>query len=416
VALVGGVNNNLFALTRYLRDCGFDAHFFYRRTMPHFEPPCDTHTLEYQNYCHAVAWTDGNFHRVDVPRVRHELSSFPAVIASGDEAAILHKSNIPITIYCPYGSDVYKYASLPHFYSWRQIAWTVLRKRPGLSCLRDMMAGTKHRFLAGAIQEADYLLVDATNPDFDTKLHRLQPNGQTLTSPLPFLYLPEYGRSPPGDVHWKSEIDRLRERNEFLVLYHGRQEWATYVNEFTGKNTHHLIHGFAAFRSRFPQARCKLVMLEYGTDVRASKDLVATLGIADEVVWLPTMYRKDIMYLISQCDVGSGEFGRSYVTFGTIIEAMSQGKPVLHHRDDSLYRHVYPELYPLFNCRQPDEIAAALASAYTNPAHTKSMGRQALAWVEQHLVQRPVSQIVRILCEKTQSQQTVRERTLPAAA
>ena len=118
-------------------------------------------------------------------------------------------------------------------------------------------------------------------------------------------------------------------------------------------------------------------MLEYGLDVFNSKQLIKELGIEDKVIWFPKMYRKDLMYLVSAVDVCSGEFGMSYLTFGTIMEAMLMKKPVIHYRNDELYEHVYDELYPLFNAREPEEIEARINEAYNDKDRTKRMGEQA---------------------------------------
>ena len=42
IALIGNVNNNLFALMRHLRDLGYDAHLFHRPENDHFQPKADT--------------------------------------------------------------------------------------------------------------------------------------------------------------------------------------------------------------------------------------------------------------------------------------------------------------------------------------------------------------------------------------
>jgi hypothetical protein len=138
-----------------------------------------------------------------------------------------------------------------------------------------------------------------------------------------------------------------------------------------------------------------LATIEYGRDIAASKALIAELGLSDMVAWFPTMYRKDLMYLIGQADLCCGEFDRSYLTFGTILEALSLGKPVVHHRDDSLYADV--PLYPILNAREPDEIAAAIAAFLEDPDGWRERGPEGQAWVDEYVIRRPLDLICALL-------------------
>jgi glycosyltransferase involved in cell wall biosynthesis len=138
-------------------------------------------------------------------------------------------------------------------------------------------------------------------------------------------------------------------------------------------------------------------MLEYGYDLEHSKALVSELGIDKHVIWLPKMYRKEIMQLISRVDVCTGEYGRSYLTFGTIIEAMLLKKPVIHYRDDNLYTGIYPELYPLLNAREPEEIEIAIGYALNNPGELKKMGEAASGWVKKYFIEKPLKTLQNLI-------------------
>src|SRR5947209_10102740 len=133
-------------------------------------------------------------------------------------------------------------------------------------------------------------------------------------------------------------FDRIRSEHEFILLYHGRHEWTR--EDAHRKNTHHLLLGFAEFIRQHPDVAACLVTVEYGRDVGASKAMIADLGFGDRVIWFPRMYRKDLMYLVDVAHLCAGQFDRSFLTFGTILEALSVGKPVIHHRDDALYRDI----------------------------------------------------------------------------
>lgn len=394
IALIGNMNNNFFAITRYLRDLGYDAHLFYRLGMEHFQPKADTYTLNYADYCHEVSWFNNGFQNLDESQVKREIQGFDFYIGQSDEAAAANSCGFNMDVYYPYGSDISKYAQLPQEYSRLSKASALLKRRSKRTIsYAQMKKGTLAKYQRRVIVEAKHVLAEYTNEDLIQHLNNLDINGRFEKVPMPFIYLPEYDKLNIGfipDVHWKSEIDSIRREYDFVVLYHGRQEWKTFYNKFTWKNTHHLIIGFADFIKQRPGLKTCLVMLDYGNDVHSSKELISELGIGAYVKWLPKMYRKDIMYLVKNVDVCTGEFYLSYLTFGTIIEAMVMKKPVIHFRDDKLYTDIYPELYPMLNAKEPSEISGALSFAADNPAKLKTMGEQSYHWVKKYFIEQPV--------------------------
>jgi len=394
IALVGNMNNSFFAITRHLRGLGYDAHLFYFPIAERFQPKADTFSLDYTTYTHEVTWMKNGLANVPEEKVREQLNGFDFYIGQGEEAAIAYSCGFNMDVYYPYGSDVYKYAYLPQEYSMKAKLFGRFRKGDRKITSAHIKKGLLSRYIKGAIVDATYLLADYTNEDFEKKLKGLGYKGEYHHVPMPFIYLEEYESVTDwsnADVHWRSVVNKIRKENDFILLYHGRQEWKTYNNEFTLKNTHHVIIGFANYVKKRPEVKATLLMVEYGSDTEHSKELVAELGIEDKVKWLPSMYRKDLMFVIKNVDVCCGEFGRSYLTFGTVIEAMQMKKPVIHYRDDSLYVDKYSSLYPLLNAREPDQIEAAIARAVSDPETTKKIGEEASEWVNTNFIQKPVS-------------------------
>jgi glycosyltransferase involved in cell wall biosynthesis len=397
IAILGNMNNNFVALTCYLRDAGYDAHLFYIPAADHFRPVADSFEVVHPYY-HEVTWIHINIHFVDEALVHEQLNGFDFYIGQGTEAAIAKKCGYNMDIYFPYGSDFYKYAWLPMHYTWQQILFKVLFTEMKFAELRK---GTGALYTRQVIKEAKNVCLDVTNPEYEKKLLDIGLLGVYSHVAMPFIYLPQYQNRNRWDVHWKSNIDDIRAQHDFVLVYHGRHEWyeskGYNMNEFTTKNTHHLIKGFARFIEANPNAKAALVTIEYGGDVANSKRLISELGIENNVFWLPKMYRKDLMYLLVNADLGSGEFDKSYVTFGAIIEAMVMGKPVVHYREDALYKEQYPELYPVYNAREPEEITQALQDAFDNPEERIAKGKQAQAWVKTYFIDRPLASIIEII-------------------
>jgi glycosyltransferase involved in cell wall biosynthesis len=400
VALIGNVNNNFFAIARHLRDMGYDAHLFYRASLDHFLPQADTYREDYAAHSTRVKWLDKGLFGIDEKEIADDLNGFDFYIGQGDEAAAAYRAGFIMDVYYPYGSDVYKYAYLKQEFSFAHRMLYYFRERNISQVNNTLRKGTASKSMRGAIANARNVLVEFTNDDFEQKIKGLACKGEYHNVPMPFIYDKEYhsvSTLKTIGASWESKIQKLRADNELMILYHGRQEWKTKYNEFTPKNTHHLIIGFAGFIKKNPGTKCALIMLEYGHDLVNSKMLVNELGIEANVTWLPKMYRKEIMYLISKMDVCCGEFGRSYLTFGTIVESMLMSKPVIHYRDDRLYEQFRYDLYPLLNAREPEEIERQITYAYNNPGELKRIGLEANAWVQQHFIRRPLEKLADLI-------------------
>jgi hypothetical protein len=402
IALIGNMNNNFFAITRYIRDMGYDAHLFYRVGAEHFQPYADTYEQDYETFCHEVKWLDNGFHNIDKEEVKNALKDFCFFIGQGDEAAVAYKSGFNMDVYYPYGSDVYKYAYLPKEYS-------LLNKAKALAGLnrdisyKQMLAGTAAKYMNEVIVNARYVWAIHTNEEFEEKLKGLNIQGQYQHIAMPFIYDKEYERllDTNSFIDEYPAIKAIKEQFDFIVLYHGRQEWKTYVNDFTNKNTHHLIIGFASFLNNNPATKAVLMMLEYGTDTEFSKQLIEELGIAENVRWFPKMYRKDLMRLVSIADVCTGEFDKSYLMFGTLSEAMIVHKPILHYRQDELYAASYDnDIYPLLNAREPEQITAMLNYAVNNREEIRIMGKQANHWLKTCFIAKPLRHLKELIEEK----------------
>ncbi|MEZ5017524.1 MAG: glycosyltransferase [Flavipsychrobacter sp.] len=399
IALIGNLNNNFFAITRLLRDNGYDAHLFFRSGQDHFHPKADTYDLSYVNYCHEVNWLDKGFHNVDKENVLEDVKGFDFYIGQGDEAATAYYAGINMDVYYPYGSDVFKYAHLKQEYSFRDKLLSQIRMGKKTITYKQMQRGTLAKYTKGVIVNSREIFSSYWDDIWEERFDALNCGDKRRYVSMPFLYATEYEQLHDthfqADAHWKSYVDTLRNKYKFIVLYHGRQEWN--ASPVTAKKSHHLILGFASFLKNNPSASACLVLIDYGQDVQRSRALIAEKGIEDHVVWLPKMYRKDIMYLLKNVDIGSGEFTRSFLTFGTIIEAMFMKKPVLNYRVDELYTQEYDELYPTYAVKEPEEIEVALSDAYSNPQKLKAMGLECYEWVRKYFIAKPIEELIKAI-------------------
>jgi glycosyltransferase involved in cell wall biosynthesis len=410
VAVVGNMNNNMFALTRHLRDRELDAELLFARfhDLEHFHPKADTFDLADLAFCHQVPWIDKGFYAADPKAIRNDMRGYDVVLGTGIEAAALSLAGVRIDIYFAYGSDVLTYSHLPRRLPLRTVAEEELRflvKRRRLAFdIRDRMESAH---LRRAICTAPHLISDWTNDWWDDRMLSLPLEGAVHRSPWPILYPAPYRSGRWTDVHWRSAMDQLRSDNDLIVLYHGRHIWSRSDEE--SKNANHVLVGFAEFLRQHPGLSACLITLDYGPDVDASKALTAELGVKDRVVWFPRMNRKDVMYLVATSDVCCGDFNLSWLAGGVIFEALSMGKPLIHYRDDSLYEGI--PLYPILNAREPAEIATAIASYVEDPAEARRRGKEGARWFDEYVVRRPLDLICGLIegCDGRGAGTAVRE-------
>lgn len=397
VGLIGNMNNNFFGLTRYLRDMGYDAELLYPNDHDHFLPRADTFVTDYQSYCRELNWDQNAFYRTSDAAIEAVLAPFDRTITSYFAVAFLNKVGRKTDIYVPHGSDIYKYAFLRGAFTPYEKARKTLDRLLRKDRHFDMYRGTIARHLKEGIQNASYIIFAETNAEIEAKYDALCVKGTRLKFSIPFFYAPDYDPACMPRYYeqsrWYPAFKALREAYDVMVFHHARHTWKT----LGIKGNDNLIRGFAEFTKTRRDLRACLVMMEYGSDVDASKALVEELGIADDVKWFPTMYRRELMIGLHLADVATGEFDQSYMIFGTIMEAMALGKPILHYRDDALYRASYPELYPLMNARTPEQISEALKNYADDPERYQQVGTEARRWFQTYIVEKPLQEVAAIL-------------------
>jgi hypothetical protein len=338
--------------------------------------------------------------------VKELFSSFDFIICTGREASILAFCNIRINLYIPFGGDIYSLPFKSHEYSFfKFFLHLILPTRS----IKQVNKGTPEKYLHKAISESRNIMMEMTNSEYEKYVNVFVGSSDAekrIFLTPPFVYHKEIELVNDGiGISWANYMEKLRVNNDFLVLYHGRQEWSTEgdisfisAGDNMSKNVHHLIIGFDKFiNQKDSKEKALLILIEHGSCVTQSKKLIENLGLVENVFWLPVMPRKSILYLISLVDLCCGEFGQSFFTFGTIVEAMLMGKPVLHYREDKLYVDSYPELYPMYNAREIEEITAQLLFCFRNKSELIQTGNAAKLWVEENLINKSIDKIVSLI-------------------
>lgn len=378
VACVGNMNNNFFTLTRYLREAGVDAHLLVpNSSYSHFMPHADSYDLSYREFTTMLNWGAQAGFRASIESCRADLSEFDVLIGCEYAPAFVDRTGRRLDIFIATGDDIL----VTPFY------------RPRISRLpltNYLMA----RHQAQGIRSARSVAI-GPNKINEEALHRLGYKGPVSNTIVPPVHIGTYSPAAIAQfgpqTHWFSTMSKIRSQHKIVVMHHSRQDWCGNTPPHYCKANDVLIRGFKRFVARSDASASALVLVEYGCDVLASKQLVRELGLEDNIFWLPPMLRKDIMPCLQLADIGCGEFRTSAVISGTVSEVLTMEKPLLSYRDDKRHLEFHPTLYPIMNAGTPEQVEEALADYAKRPAHYAEMGREGARWHRRHAVEPSVS-------------------------
>jgi len=413
IGLIGNMNNNNFALMRYFRDLGADAHLLLYSndgtgTLSHFTPEADTWEIaRWAPFIHQTDIPNAPVAAFDFPlskaiglsstlrqlrglqeysvgavtrsQIRRAYSGYDRLIASGSTPAALTRIGRKLDIFYPYAVGIeflgsYEFTSATHSPWHRRFINGVLH--------RKQLLGLKsaHRVLCTDREVTGSILLKLGVPN--------------IQQTIPMVYNQEnHPEQPPNSM--LAEAYQLLRGARITVLHHARLMWKKhkhYSEEehlLSTKNSDWLIHAFAALVSARPNMASRLFIVEYGPDVEATKKLVATLGIQESVTWLPKMARRELMWLLSRVSIGVGEFysTRCMIWGGTGWETFASGKPLLQAfrfgdgEFEEFYGYPPPPMLPVTT---EEDVLKHLLFVADHPEEAAEMGRCAGEWFNKY--------------------------------
>jgi hypothetical protein len=393
IGLVGNMNNIFFPLLRYLQAENYDVTLLLLETEhSHFLPHNDTFDSISLSIEHTrLSILPSAFWNLSKPIIKIVLNRFDVLIGTGPAPAFCSRIGRSLDLFVPYGSDIYYVPFIP------------LKWKKGLKMV------LKNKFLSfhqrRGIKMATHVMMDYTNPHYEAMFSALKISSKRYFCNPPFLFHPEF--SPEniskvfsGSVYFKT-FKQIRDENELVIFQHGRQEWQENGDVKVNKTEHtkgnqKLIYAFAEFLKK-SKLKSHLILFEYGSDWQKSKDLIQKLGIADFVTWMPLMPRKEIFIGISLCDIGIGELDTSYFSYGSVFEFLALAKPVIHYRNDELYRDFYSEMYPMYSANTKEQVLTYFKEYESNPEAFKDTGISAHTWFIKHAINKPLDSIVKLI-------------------
>jgi glycosyltransferase involved in cell wall biosynthesis len=152
-------------------------------------------------------------------------------------------------------------------------------------------------------------------------------------------------------------------------------------SDLDDKGTDVLVKGFAAYLGRGGEGELRLV--NKGYDVERTRQLIAELGIGEDVEWLDELPLTAFYEEVEKADVVCDQFGTSMPGM-VALDAMAMGRVVLSNFRLEHMGPYYPPPHPFLQAATPDEVCEALWSLYLHPAKRAEMGAQASAYVRAH--------------------------------
>lgn len=381
VALVDNMNNNFFALARYLRELDLDVDLFLvdRDGQAHFHPENDTF-LDLRNekwikpFPFDYSVRDMLKSKTSLKRI---FRPYDKIIACGNSMAYFEKVSIQVDLYIPYGSDLY---ALPFFnqkielFSLKSIvAWFVQRKNSKLQCK--------------SIKRAKSIIC---NTNWSTTQLALEKIGREAINLPRLMIYKEKATASEGVDLWK-----FIEEHDFVVISPTRHLWKSNgdalpdFEKYGGmKRNDKLLTAFSRCIKQNLFNNPKLILFQYGLDVEFSKTLINDLGIENYVQWMPLMPRKEIMRGMSRASFVADQFreNMSATSAGTTNEALAVGTPVITNTDGAL-NDISDPYYgaPILQALEVDEIFEYFEEYAQNRQKYKGIGKSGSEWFDNHL-------------------------------
>jgi len=393
VALLGNMNNNHNSVARYLRDAGFDAQLFlYENEASHFLPSFDQYDDNYKEYTNHLSWGSyKNFVFLNKKKIQNDLKEFDFVIGSRLAPAYLNKAGLVLDMAIPTGSDLYEF---PFFQGYQ----------PKL-LLKYLFVSKYQR---KGFEECKHLVWDETNLELEAKINQISFQGDRLRAGIPMIYIPEYSESNiKKHIHTSVLYDkfkRIREENDLFIFHHVRHFWNNVPSNMPehDKANHRLFYAVKQYTTQNPNIRVCIATFDYGPDANDTKNLIKELDIEKNVYWFDIAPRKEIMIGIGLADIVAGEFKNSYLTYGTVLEAMTMKKVIIHNRKNvAEYKKNYDELYNMIHAETIEEIIVGLNKYMNNKAYYDGeFSIQAYNWLNKYVIQKPINYIIKSINSK----------------
>lgn len=172
----------------------------------------------------------------------------------------------------------------------------------------------------------------------------------------------------------------LRIFNAARVLW--KMPFPQHVGAWENKGTDILLKGIALWRERSGRP-IDVRLVEKGSSVAATRDLIRALRIESLVSWQPELTQAGVFEEYIKADIVAEQCG-SHVVGMAGYEAMAANRPVIANGRPDLYASLPSGPPPVAQAATPEEVAMQI-DRLSDPAERARLGVQGRRFVEQHL-------------------------------
>jgi glycosyltransferase involved in cell wall biosynthesis len=170
--------------------------------------------------------------------------------------------------------------------------------------------------------------------------------------------------------------------NPFIVFHPARHSWSDARHPDWEKGNDLIIRGFASFVAS-TRSNARLVLIDWGDGVPASKELIAQLGVADLVSWMGPKPHRQFVPLMVAADVVIDQI--SVGSFGSLLaKALMCGKPSLVWLKKEVHEECFAELPPIMNVTNVEDVSVALTRLNSDLEFRNNLGAESRRWYETH--------------------------------
>jgi glycosyltransferase involved in cell wall biosynthesis len=381
IACIGNLNHQEFIAARYLRDMGHDVTLFLLEEQSNFVPENDTYNAISKIKIEHLPWKHKDLYSISTASIKERLYGFDCYFASEYAPAFLFKAGIKPDVFIPIGTDLITYP-FKKVSSILPPEWEINEQQ-------------FHLYQKAGIRLSNAIFLNAGGDEFlENALRRIKFTGKRFPMSPPYLYLPDF-LSDNAHSKFEAEVLNLKNANNLLLMSHGRCEF-TDKTSVHNKGTDILLKGLRQFIDKTNHSVC-LILFEYGTDVTATKQLIAELKLEAYIHWLPVVGRKDIFPLFKYVDIAVGNLYHSLWSYNVAMEASAAGVPLVQKGPASSVENL--AIYPYLKAGSSEEFSGVLEDYVSNTQKHREMAEKSSIWFLENSINRPLKEIEKYLSE-----------------
>jgi glycosyltransferase involved in cell wall biosynthesis len=170
-------------------------------------------------------------------------------------------------------------------------------------------------------------------------------------------------------------------KDKFVIFHPTNLWWKKTIDVPITKGNDILIYGFANFIKK--NSNSLLIIVNRGPDVEATHDLINSLGIENNVIYLNgPLNSADLRKYYNLSDVVADQFVLGDI--GLIIrEALSCAKPVIAFYDKENLQNLYGDEIPILNVKTPKDVEIQL-ELLMDAKKREKIGNLSNEWIKKH--------------------------------